>query len=262
MIEQLRRLYELQRLDTQLGEHQAYLARLDDGRRLRVSLATLETERTTEQEKLAALERELRDTELALEAAEDERNQLRTKLYSGTIMNPKELADVQMKIESLTTRKGDLEEKALLLMDEVEAQTGVVEELTKQTDDLRERAEAVEQHHREETARVNALMGELAEQRERAVEGLDASLLNKYDRIRRTHDNLGIVRVETDICPGCHTQITTAVLKQLERPEGVILCDSCNRILYAAPPDDVTDAEPTEAEGGTSPAAAVEGEGI
>jgi len=243
MIEQLRQLYQLQMLDTQLGNYETQLVRLDDGRELRASLAIVEAELATEQEKLTGLQTDLRDSELSLKATEDERKELRTKLYSGTIMNPKELSDVQAKIESLTTRKGDLEERALLLMDDVEAQSAVVDKLTKQADDLRAQAEAVEQRHREESARLKGLMANLSAQREQAVAGIDPSLLSKYDRIRQTHDNLGIVRVDSDICPGCHTQITTAVLKQLPDTQTLILCDSCNRILYAEPTAEADDEE-------------------
>jgi predicted nucleic acid-binding Zn-ribbon protein len=242
LIDQLRHLHEVQKLDTLIGDYTTQQAALDDGTALRAQLAGLEAELAVEQEKLHPLETDLRDTELKLQSTEEERKKFRTKLYSGSIIMPKELQDVQDKIESLTNRKGSLEERGLVLLDEVEAQSTEVKKRSKAADEVRTRLASVEKRFKEATARLTGLIADLRAQREPALRPLDASLLAKYEKIREKHQNLGIVLVQSDVCAGCHTQITPASLKKLQDPQTVLLCDSCNRIFYR-PPAPMTDAD-------------------
>ena len=257
MIEHLEQLYEVQKLDKLIAARSDELARLDDGVDLRKQLSALDTELGAEREKLSAVESDLRDTELRLSSTEGERTELRTKLYSGSIISPKELQDVQDKIASLTRLKGDLEERGVLLLDEVEEQSGAVETLTREAEEVRAQAETVETRFREETGRLTARIEELTAERDGAAEPVDDSLLTKYDRIRETHSGVGIVRVDSDLCDGCHTQITAGTLKRLRDPDAFILCDSCNRILYlpASAEEAETDpeAEPDEGDGEPEP---------
>jgi len=232
MIEQLQQLYEVQKLHLQIGTFQTQLAELDDGSAGRRLLAACEQKLAEEQAKLSATESELRDCELKLKSTEQERKQLKDRLYSGSIMNPKELQDVQAKIESLGRAKGSLEEQGLLLMDEVEAQSAAVATRQTESEQLRQTAERTEQTFREETDRLTALIADLEAQRATTAEPVQPALLSKYDRIRKGSQNLGLVLVETDLCPGCRTQITPHKLKRLRQPTELIHCDNCNRILY------------------------------
>ena len=247
MIDQLRQLYEVQKLDTLIGDYTTQQAALDDGTTLRAQLAGLEEELAAEQEKLHALETDLRDAELKLKSTEDERKKFHTKLYSGSIIMPKELQDVQDKIKSLTRHKGDLEERGLILMDEVATQAAEVKKRTKAADEVRTRLEAVEKRFQEATTRFTDLIAGLTAQRRPAAQPVDAALLTKYEKIRKKHQNVGIVLVQSDVCDGCRTQITPASLKKLQSPDVVLLCDSCSRILYR-PPAPVDDSGADEAD--------------
>ncbi|MFQ5382829.1 MAG: zinc ribbon domain-containing protein [Dehalococcoidia bacterium] len=270
MIEQLQQLYEVQKLDTQIGQLQRELDGLDDGSEARRQLQECEGGLSGEQEKLTALETDLQDAELKLKSTEDERKQYRDKLYSGSIINPKELQDVQDKIASLTNLKGDLEERGLILMDEVETQSGVVTRLSKEADGVRAMTRQIEKRFQEETDRLTAIIEDLRGRRASAAAPIDDGLLDKYEKICRTHASLGVVRVDSDICDGCRTQFTPAKLKKLQNPalDNPLLCDSCNRILYqprAGGPDEnepeaaETDADETDPEGAEDGAARDDG---
>ena len=83
----------------------------------------------------------VKDVENQIEAVVEKRKATETRLYSGSVGNPKELQDMQMEMESLTRRQTQLEDQLLQLMmarddvsQEMDDSTQILEETKGQHD--------------------------------------------------------------------------------------------------------------------------------
>jgi len=84
-------------------------------------------------------------------------------------------------------------------------------------------------------AKVTALGGnlkEVQEERARLIVGVDADLLNVYDRLFASKDGNAVVALEGDVCTGCHMTVTTQVTLTVKAGHSVTHCEHCGRILY------------------------------
>jgi uncharacterized protein len=74
-----------------------------------------------------------------------------------------------------------------------------------------------------------------AREREAAASGIDKSLRNRYDRLRRTRSTEVVVPLMNGACGGCHTSVPLNRRTQIRA--GVVLdgCEACGAILY--PPE-------------------------
>ncbi len=75
----------------------------------------------TRESELASLQRRQRELEAGLTDMDAKVQPLETKLYSGSVRNPKELSALQHEVEGLKAKRGELDEEGLLNIDAVEA---------------------------------------------------------------------------------------------------------------------------------------------
>ncbi|MDR0499338.1 MAG: hypothetical protein LBH03_06370 [Holophagales bacterium] len=60
---------------------------------------------------------------------------------------------------------------------------------------------------------------------------LDATTLNKFNRLVQNRGGKAIVAVENSNCTGCNTKLRTPLIYQI-KAEGSIICEYCQRFLY------------------------------
>nr|NIQ99715.1 hypothetical protein [Gemmatimonadales bacterium] len=65
-----------------------------------------------------------------------------------------------------------------------------------------------------------------------------ANLLRRYEQIRARGGNVGIVKVTSDVCPGCHLTLASELLKEVRTGRVGITCDNCGRLLYMERPEE------------------------
>lgn len=232
MSTELARLYELQTTDTRLQELNSEREALDSGAELRAEMETLRAEVQTARDQLRALEGELRDTELQIKASEDKKKGFEDKMYSGRVRNPKELEDMRLEVEMLARQVDALEDKGLEIMEEAEKRRASLAEQERDLRQLEGRLGETEQRYAAETARIADEVAALDAQRQQLVPAIPAELVRRYDEIRARRANLGIVKVTSDVCPGCRIAIPFDTMRQLKRGGSLLLCESCGRILY------------------------------
>ena len=64
---------------------------------------------------------------------------------------------------------------------------------------------------------------------------VDPSLLSKYDRIKQGKKGLAVVECHDGVCRGCHMHIQPQLYNELVRGDRLIICPSCQRILFVKP---------------------------
>lgn len=224
-------LYALQQVDSALALAQRNYRALDPGR---TEQAAAESARETHAHLSQASQetvRDLRDAELELKTVEGKKKDFEAKLYSGKVQAFKELEALQQEIEALGRQRGRLDEKILVLMEQVETQRAQEAE-AKAKLDAAESALARKQAEHKAAARALAeRIRALTAEREKRAAVIPPPLLKRYDALRAAKQGVGIARIEDGLCGACHTSLPTNLIRAVEETESVEICENCGRML-------------------------------
>lgn len=230
----LLRLLELQKVDSTIDRLEGRLRNLPE----QAALDAL-------QARLAELDVEIAERQVALNDAQTRQKRLdhevdtlgqkitaeSNRLYSGVVKNAKELSDLSREIEALKRRKDTLEDNDLAVMEERE---GIEKELAVLGD---QRSGLVAEIDQARAAR-DAASGEVgvalvAAQAEHAAKlpSIDPELKTLYDRIRASHNGVGVAGMVDGVCQGCHVRLPYQEAERVRTATGVIRCDECQRLL-------------------------------
>ena len=72
----------------------------------------------------------------------------------------------------------------------------------------------------------------LTSQRQQAIEGIEETYLNRYERVLKHKEGLAIVPVQGTTCGGCYMNITPQMVNALKIRSELVECQKCSRILY------------------------------
>ncbi len=227
-----KQLYELQEVDlelasreqalkqvnSQLGESQAVLG-------ARGKLASENQRREELKSKQHSLEWEIDDITTKIAKAEEE-------LYSGRVGNPKELANLQREIKVLKSKRSELEDSTLEVMEQVEAVTASFANLKSELEALEAEWQSQQLKLRDDKEHLEAELVSLNQKREVMSAQLDPGVAEFYGELKG-QKGTAVVRVEQGVCRGCRISLSNAEL-QRARGGDLIQCSSCGRILFLA----------------------------
>jgi hypothetical protein len=137
-------------------------------------------------------------------------------------------------IERYENEIGKLEDQELELMIEADKLKGEFETaektaratqdaVSRQLADLESKSEALETQQQE-----------LEKEREALAAGIDADLLDQFERLFNSKGDAAVVAVEHGVCTGCHMKVTTATAARVKAGKEIVSCEQCGRILYEA----------------------------
>ena len=93
--------------------------------------------------------------------------------------------------------------------------------ISRQLADLESKSKALETQQRDLTKEREALAG-----------GIDADLLDQFERLFNSKGDAAVVAVEHGVCTGCHMKVTTATAAGVKAGKEIVSCENCGRILY------------------------------
>jgi uncharacterized protein len=194
----------------------------------RKSLDAVDEEIAAYEQKKEPLEAELKENQAILDAADARIKRIKTN---------KEFLALQREIDLAKKRKADIEEQILTIMDKMEKRSAERERIrvSFETDRviLDERKERIAGQIRE----LEAVLVEYQGKDKKLRKIVDPSLLSKYDRIKQGKKGLAVVECHDGVCKGCHMHIQPQLFNELVRGDRLIICPSCQRILYVKPSD-------------------------
>ncbi|MHB1002077.1 MAG: zinc ribbon domain-containing protein [Armatimonadota bacterium] len=232
MSEQLKALYELQKIDTEIAKAQKTRASMDTGTSRRLEVEAAKKEADDANKLLHDATTELRDSELNLKSIESKQKTYQDKLYAGKVTNAKELSSMEKEIEMFGRQKDKLEERILELMDLVEARKSILSDAQGVLKDREDEYAVHMTKARKQAALLAARVKEQTALREEAVKAVDPVLLNRYESMRSRLGGVAVSKVEEGTCSGCHMQISGNIIRELKTDKDIITCENCSRILY------------------------------
>ena len=164
---------------------------------------------------------------------DDLTNKLKTaeeELYSGRIKNPKELSNLQHEIGIFKSKRGQLDEKILVLMEQVDAGSQKIAGLGEH---FKQAEAASRERHQQLLAdieKTKASLAELSQEKETVESSLDPQIIQKYQDLKK-NKKTAVAKVNQGTCSACRIQLPITDMQKV-RGGSVVQCSSCARILY------------------------------
>lgn len=232
MKEQLAALYALQKVDSGIDTLKRKFTALDKGETEKAAYDAATAAFKEMDQALHGVDGMLTDTKLERQAVEEKRAAEEKKLYSGTVRNPKELTAMQEEVEMLARQRERLDEKTILLMDEVETakkhQAEAKQKLSEAKEALRAKL-TVAQAAADEMAQMAK---KLTAYRTEAVKPIQAPLLKRYEDSRKMNHGIGIAAIiDGNACGGCRMGLPSQVITKVKQGREIETCPNCGRIV-------------------------------
>lgn len=233
--QQQRELIKVQDLDTRLGQLVHQRANLAESRRreeLVEKLAELNALTVRAQTELSDLNRELTRAEGEVTTVRNRAKRDQELIDSGSITNPKQIADLQHEVESLARRQTDLEDAELELMEQAEDVSRRINDLAERSEEVQTELDSVSTLEAEILVDIDREQGAVEAQRKATVELVDVELVALYEKIRST-SGVGAAALIGGRCEGCHMQLAPSDVRAIESApdDEVVRCEECRCIL-------------------------------
>jgi len=84
---------------------------------------------------------------------------------------------------------------------------------------------------------VEAAVTDASRAREALLAHLDPRVLSLFEQVSRARKGVAICTATRDgLCSVCHVRLRPQVFQQVRQNDGIVQCDTCQRILYYVPP--------------------------
>jgi uncharacterized protein len=185
---------------------------------------------STTREECAALNARQRDLESRLSAAETKMKDRRMRITR--IRNDKELGLAKREVELLKEETSTLETELVAVMEQAEEAAAKLQGLETELARLTGERDAEANELREKIERLSGEMERERATRTELIEAVDGDLRRKYEMIFSRRGGLAVVEVRGGICLGCRMRVPPQLFNEIQRNEQVILCPSCQRMLF------------------------------
>lgn len=227
---QPRMLYDLQQIDTEIRTKKQ---RLGEVLRLQKEPAAL----TEARQHAQTIGNELREWRarrenlvLEINGVADKAKRSEERLYSGTVKNTKELADLQQEVEALGRRRASLEDDALLMMMEIDERKATQSEADAEVARMASEFDTASAGFNKEQNTLALQLNQLLERRKRQLTRVPPSLLQTYENLSRQKNGVAVAGLRGNKCLGCQLTLAANIVRAADEGK-LVYCDNCGRIL-------------------------------
>ena len=227
-------LYALQEIDSAIDVAQATLAAVEEQLGETEELTSGRVAVEEHREALRGLRESQRDVEWQVDDARSHVTAVESKLYGGTVRNPKELAGLN---DDANMLKGHLqlrEDELLNHMVKVEEQEAALRQAEAVLKEVEGRWRGEQADLLGQKERLEAELAELAGSRRGQAGRIDGRVLELYDLLRGRRQGKAVAKAERGMCQGCRISLPMSVLQKARSGFDVVQCVSCERILYVS----------------------------
>jgi len=231
MTRDISNLYALQVVDSALLQATRQYQALDEGRAEQAAAESAKAIWERAERTLHETARDLKDAELELEAVEAKKREFEKKRDGGRIQSWKELQSLEEEVEALGRQRNRLDERILILMDQVEMRRAEEAEARKRHEEAAAAFARKQAAYRREARELAERITKLRAERDLRAAPIPPALLKRYETIRAGKGGVGIARMEGGACGACHTTLPSAIVRRVEEAETLETCPNCGRLL-------------------------------
>jgi len=233
MVGRVEALYRLQVVETEIDETATALDAIQSRLEATQELASTWQELRDKEEALRQSRGRLRELELDLEQISGKIASTEEMLYGGEVTNPKELAGLEQELGYLKRRQSEVEDEALVTMDEMEESEAQFKSAEGHVEDAERRWQTAQGELRQEAEELRSRLTTLESERKGSLSIVPKEDLSVYENRRRQTGGRAVALLEGGICQGCRVALPTSLVQQVRRGQDLVSCGSCHRILYS-----------------------------
>jgi predicted nucleic acid-binding Zn-ribbon protein len=199
-------------------------------------LTRVADEYATAKERLRSLESQQRRHEQDLAAVESRRKSEEGRLYSGQIDSEREVEAIRAELGSLRSRKTDLEEAELEVMEQREELDEQLERLQQRHVELDGQVDGLVAARDTAAADIDAELAQRHTEREEIAAELSDDVRAYYEELRSRKQGLAVAELQGRVCAGCRLELTQIEYEEVldDADRGLARCAQCDRILVPA----------------------------
>lgn len=183
--------------------------------------------------KQESIQKELHQLDLDLKSCLTKIKQEETKLYNGSVVNSRELEQIQLKVSEYAAFKSNVEEKIYKLMEEEEKLADIKEQLISTIHTIDQKLEIIDEQLKQKKFELNLELTDLEEELDRIKPSVSGEWLDRLEKIASSHNGVGIAQIKSGCCGACHVSLSEALLQKVKRGEDqILLCENCGRIVF------------------------------
>ena len=144
----------------------------------------------------------------------------------------KELEKLQHEVETLTTRRAELEEVELEIMMRIDSIQERLRELKAEEGQLLTTSSEIQGRKEAAQHAIDSEIASLAAERLATVQAVEGALVDLYEKIR-ANSGTGAAALKHGICDGCHLPINSVEMSRMKTLalDEVVRCEECRCIL-------------------------------
>lgn len=224
-------LFALQEIDLALDLATSRLAEIEEGLGETEDLVTARAVVDEKRERLSELKVRQAEFEASVEDISAKASNVETKLYGGTIANPKELSDYQAELKMFKEHIGRIEDDLLATLVEVDRAETDLAQIESFLATMNKVWEEDQRRLKAEKAEVEPEIERLGAERESESASLDRGSLSLYQTLRERRAGIAVATLERSMCGGCRITLPTSIVKKAREGRELVQCVSCERML-------------------------------
>jgi uncharacterized protein len=229
--DQLSTLSALQRIEIEMARYEKSLAEVD------TRLDTLENEVQTfraqvdeRQEEIESLKKRYRESEAEVKVIDSRIVQRNDQLRS--VKTNKEYQSMLKEIDDLRTKRSDLEDKTLAVLEDSEKIETELAILKRDLIDLAQEIEEKQAEIRKTADAERQVLEGLVRDRDAIMETLAPDLHKLFVKAKKQGRGIAVAAVIDAICQVCRMNIPPQMYNELMRLDTLRTCPNCQRIIY------------------------------
>ena len=227
-------LFQLQEIDSAIDEANRRIAEIEDLVIKDVLVDLAEDNLKICEKQYRSFKNDFDSIDHDIQSRKIKKKQSESSLYGGSIVNPKELQDLQKEIASLEAYISKADEELIGKLIELEESEI---NLLKAKENLHALQSSFETRKALLSGEKNQLthsIDSLKEKRNSVISQIEQDLIAIYESLRNAKNGIAIARLLDNACSSCGASLTASQCQQTRSTAKLFYCPNCGRILYGS----------------------------
>jgi predicted nucleic acid-binding Zn-ribbon protein len=190
---------------------------------------------TRVQKQADELERDEKRVEEEVRLIEEKIASEEDKMYSGRVINPKEVSAIQSEVEMLKRRKEPLEEKGLGELEERDQLVSERGKLEEELADLKREADEIRSRIAQAEGDIDNELASEDTKRDALLGAIPSDTIEDYESIRESKKGIGVGALVDGMCTACREALSAVEIDRIKARarggEWLFRCEHCRRLL-------------------------------
>ncbi len=231
MIEELKNLIELQRIDSEIVKKTDLIKAIPQKKSIfEQPLSEARASFEKARQRYDAIEKKKKEKERHLDDINEKIKKLKAR--TSEIKTNKEYQAHLKEIETAEKEVRSIEDDILILMEQIES---AQKELKVQEERVKKEETRVRDYEKglmNETEEAEREIGRLKAQRTDIVKKIAPGIYQLYITLLESKRGLAVTEAVNEICQGCNMNISPQLYVELKKNDRIYQCPQCHRILY------------------------------